>query len=60
MLEKSLHTACLLDEMAEPEKTVHSVIIANKSDPKLKRAISMVPSINFCRFAVAFKLAKGA
>ncbi len=47
------------DELAEPDQTVHGVIIALEDDPKLKRAISMVPSIEFYRYAVSFKLIKG-
>lgn len=48
------------DELAELHQTVHGVIIALEDDPKLKRAISMVPSIEFYRYAVSFKLIKGS
>ena len=47
------------DELAESNQTVHGVIIALENDPKLKRAISMVPAIEFYRYAVSFKLIKG-
>lgn len=47
------------DELAETDQTVHGVIIALEDDPKLKRAISMVPTIEFYRYAVSFKLIKG-
>lgn len=48
------------DELAEPHQSVQGVIIALEDDPKLKRAISMVPSIEFYRYAVSFKLIKGS
>lgn len=47
------------DELAGSNQTVHGVIIALEDDPKLKRAISMVPVTEFYRYAVSFKLIKG-
>lgn len=47
------------EELAEPDQSVQGVIIALEDDPKLKRAISMVPSIDFYRYAVSFRLIKG-
>ena len=45
--------------VSESNQTVHGVIIALEDDPKLKRAISMDPVIEFYRYVVSFKLMKG-
>jgi len=45
--------------VSESNQTVHGVIIALEDDPKLKRAISMVPVVEFYRYVVSFKLMKG-
>ncbi len=46
------------DEIAEDDQTVEGVIIALENDKKLQRAISMVPSVQFFRYQVSFKLVK--
>jgi restriction system protein len=46
------------EELAEDDQTVHGIIIAQEDDPKLRRAISMVPTIKFYRYQVSFKLIK--
>jgi len=46
------------EELAEKNQTVHGVIIAQEEDPKLRRAISMVPTIQFYRYQVSFRLFK--
>lgn len=43
-------------EIAEADQTVEGVIIALREDPKLRRAIQMVPSIRFYRYEVSFRL----
>ncbi|MCA9201100.1 MAG: DUF91 domain-containing protein [Planctomycetales bacterium] len=48
------------DELAEPGQTVRGVIIALEDDQRLKRALSMVPAIEFFRYAISFKLLRGA
>jgi restriction system protein len=47
------------DELAEENQTVSAVIIAHEDDPRLRRALSQVPSIEFYRYEVSFKLCKG-
>lgn len=47
------------DELAEENQTVSAVIIAHEDDPRLRRALSQVPSIEFYRYEVSFKLRKG-
>jgi len=47
------------DELAEEHQTVSAVIIAHEDDPRLRRALSQVPSIDFYRYEVSFKLCKG-
>ncbi|RYD33520.1 MAG: DUF91 domain-containing protein, partial [Verrucomicrobiaceae bacterium] len=47
------------DELAEADQTVRGVIIANEDDQRIRRALSMVPSIQFLRYQVTFKLVKG-
>ena len=33
------------EQLAEPNQTIHCIIIAQEGDPKARRAISIVPSI---------------
>jgi restriction system protein len=47
------------DELAEESQTVSAVIIAHEDDPRLRRALSQVPHIEFYRYEVSFKLRKG-
>jgi restriction system protein len=47
------------DELAEENQTVSAVIIAHEDDPRLRRALSQVPHIEFYRYEVSFKLCKG-
>jgi restriction system protein len=44
------------DELAEDGQTVLGVIIAHEDDPRIRRALSMTPSITFYRYQVSFKL----
>jgi restriction system protein len=46
------------DELTEPGQQTRGVIIAMEDDLKLKRALSMVPNIDFYRYEVSFKLKK--
>jgi restriction system protein len=46
------------DELADDNQTVQGVIIAAEDDPRLRRALSMVPSIGFYKYQVSFKLVK--
>jgi restriction system protein len=47
------------EELAEEGQSVGGVIIALEDDPKIRRALAMVPSIGFYRYQVSFKLVKG-
>jgi restriction system protein len=47
------------DELAEENQSVSAVIIAHEDDPRLRRALSQVPHIEFYRYEVSFKLRKG-
>ena len=46
------------DELAEPDQSVRGVIIALEDDQRIKRALAMVPAIEFYRYEVSFKLVK--
>jgi restriction system protein len=46
------------DELLEPGQNVRGVIIALEDDTRLRRAISIVPSVEFYRYQVSFKLVK--
>ena len=46
------------DELAEPDQTVRGVVIALEDDQRLRRALTMVPAIEFYRYEVSFKLVK--
>ena len=38
------------DELAEPDQTIEGVIIGTEDDPKLQRALSMMPNVRFMRY----------
>ncbi len=46
------------DELAEAEQAVRGVVIALEDDQRLRRALAMVPAIDFYRYEVSFKLVK--
>ena len=46
------------DELAEDGQSVLGVIIAHEDDQRIRRALSMTPSIQFFRYQVSFKLVK--
>lgn len=46
------------EELAEADQTVRGVIIAHEDDQRIRRALSMVPNIEFFRYQVSFKLIK--
>ena len=47
------------EELAEAGQEVQGVIIAMDDDHRVRRALSMTPSISFYRYQVSFKLLKG-
>ncbi len=47
------------DQIAEEGQTVEGVIIALDNDLRLRRALSVVPSVGFYRYQVSFKLVRG-
>jgi restriction system protein len=46
------------DQVAEEGQLVEGVIIALEDDQRLKRALSLVPSVMFYRYEVNFALKK--
>jgi restriction system protein len=48
------------DELAEADQSVRGLIIAQDDDQRIRRALSMVPNIEFYRYQVSFKLMKAA
>jgi restriction system protein len=47
------------EELAEDGQSVRGLIIAHEDDQKIRRALSMTPTISFYRYQVSFKLVKG-
>lgn len=47
------------DILAEKGQIVHGIIIALKDDQRIRRALAMVPNIQFYRYEISFKLVKG-
>jgi restriction system protein len=45
-------------ELAEPHQTVKGVVIALEDDQRLRRALAVVPNVEFYRYEVRFKLVK--
>jgi restriction system protein len=46
------------EELAEEGQTVEGVIIALEDDQRIRRALTMTPSIQFYRYQISFKLVK--
>ncbi len=44
--------------LTEPNQEVHGIIIALEDDPRIRRALAMVPNIQFYRYQISFKLLK--
>jgi restriction system protein len=44
------------EELAEPGQTVEGVIIAHEDDTRIRRALTLMPSIKFFRYQVSFQL----
>lgn len=47
------------EELVEEGQTVKGIIIALEDDPKIRKALTMTPSIDFYRYQVSFRLVKG-
>lgn len=47
------------DELAEEGQAVKGIIIAHEDDQRIRRALTMVPSVEFYRYQVSFKLMRG-
>jgi restriction system protein len=47
------------EELAEKWQTVEGVVIALDDDLRLRRALAMVPNVNFYRYQVSFRLIRG-
>lgn len=47
------------DELAEEGQEVRGIVIALEDDQRLRRALSMVPNVEFYRYQISFKLIKG-
>jgi restriction system protein len=45
--------------LAEADQSVHGVVIALEDDMRIRRALKMVPNIEFYRYQISFKLVKG-
>lgn len=46
------------EELAETGQSVSGIIIALEDDQRIRRALAVVPSINFYRYQISFKLLK--
>jgi hypothetical protein len=46
------------EELAEPDQPVRGVVITLEDDQRLRRVLAMVPTIEFYRYEVSFKLMK--
>lgn len=46
------------EELAEENQTVKGAVIALEDDPKIRRALAMIPTVDFYRYQISFKLLK--
>ncbi|MFA6135219.1 MAG: endonuclease NucS domain-containing protein [Phycisphaerae bacterium] len=57
---QTLRYMSFVEEMlAADDQTVHGVVIALEDDARIRRALKMVPNIQFYRYQISFKLVKG-
>lgn len=49
----------VMEELAEPGQRVRGVIIALDDDSRLRRALAAVPTVDFYRYQISFKLQRG-
>lgn len=57
---QTLRYMSFVEEMlAEDDQSVHGVVIALEDDARIRRALKMVPNIQFYRYQISFKLVKG-
>ncbi|MEX2217073.1 MAG: endonuclease NucS domain-containing protein [Phycisphaeraceae bacterium] len=47
------------EELAEVGQTVKGIIIALDDDQRIRRALSMIPTVDFYRYSISFKLVRG-
>lgn len=47
------------ESIAEPDQTVHGVIIAHEDDPTMQLAISMITNVTFYQYHIQFSLTQG-
>lgn len=48
-----------VQELAEPNQKVRGIIIALEDDQRIRRALSVAPTVEFYRYLISFKLLKG-
>jgi restriction system protein len=48
------------EELADDGQSVVGIIIALEDDQKIRWALKMTPNIEFYRYQISFKLAKGS
>lgn len=46
------------EQLVEEGQSVAGAIIALEDDPRIRRALSMVPNVDFYRYQISFKLLK--
>lgn len=49
----------VMEELAEPGQRVRGVIIALDDDSRLRRALAALPTVDFYRYQISFKLQRG-
>lgn len=52
------YMGCVKEELADDGQLVKGVIIAHENDERIRKALTMVPNIEFYRYQVSFKLVK--
>lgn len=53
------YMAFVREELAEDYQEVRGIVIALEDDQRIRRALAMVPSVEFYRYQISFKLVKG-
>jgi len=45
--------------LAEEDQAVHGLVIALEDDLRIRRALKLVPNVQFYRYEITFRLLKG-
>lgn len=52
------YMGCVSEDVAEPNQRVRGAIVALEDDPRIRKALAMVPDVDFYRYSIQFSMTK--